>query len=179
MRLAAQRALVHPQLRLLHQPGIRRDAIPFSEEHHISRNELLGEDFLLLSIPQHPHVMRDQLLESLGRLFRAVFLPEAERAVDEVDEPDGNRQLRHPRHERHDPSPPQQERHEMGEVAQQPHIERRAFDLTDGIGPPLLQALRHFRRGQSLRSALQRRIDFRNRQRRHTGFDIHSRNCIR
>ena len=117
MCFAREGGLIDPQGRLLHQPPVGRDVVPFGQQHHIPRNEFLGEETLLLAVPHDAHVRRQQAPERRGGLLGLVFLPEAKRAVDQIHQPDGHPELRHLGQEAEQAPGPQQQRHEMRKVA--------------------------------------------------------------
>ena len=137
---------------------------PSVQQHDVARNQLLGQDALFLTIAQHARVVRDQLLQRLGRLLGAELLPEAERAVDHIDHPDGHAELGHLGHEGCDAAHPQHDRHEVGEVGQQLGEQRLALDLGDHVRAVALQPLGHLGCRQPIRARVQCAIHLRNWQ---------------
>ena len=60
--------------------------LTFGQQHDIARDKVLREELLLLSLPHHAGIRRQQALERRRGLLRLVFLPEAKGTIDQVDQ---------------------------------------------------------------------------------------------
>src|SRR6266508_5137868 len=74
MPFTAKRRLVDTQLGLAHQPAIGGDMVAFGQEHHITRNQFLGQDALFAAIAPHARVVRQQPPQRRNRLLSSVIL---------------------------------------------------------------------------------------------------------
>src|SRR5882724_1128170 len=58
--------------------------LTFCQQPDVSRDEFLREETLLLAVTHHARIGRQQAPERRGSLLSLVFLPEAQRTVDQV-----------------------------------------------------------------------------------------------
>lgn len=165
VRFPAKGGLVDTQFRLLYQAPVGADGVPLGQQHEVARRQRVGRNAALDAVPQHVGINGQQLAQRLGRLFRLVFLPEVEEAVDEDHQPDGDAQLRHAGHKGQRPGGPAQDRHQVRKIGGELDPERRAPGLLDAVGSCLLQAVGRFSLRQPGRARGQRRKDLRRRQR--------------
>ena len=164
VRFAREGGLVTPQVIVVDQSGVRRDAVPLGQYDDISRNQLLGQDALLYAIPDHGGIGRQQFAQRRRRLLGPELLRKTEHAVDDVDHEDRDAELGHLGDEPDDAADPQEDRHQMREVRQELPDERPAFHLLDRVAAIAFQALFRLGRCQSLNASLQKTADLGDRQ---------------
>ena len=128
-----ERRLVHLKIAAFQQARVRGDLVAFREEHDIARHEVFRKDAVLHAVANHARIARQHVAQRFRGLARAVLLPEAEDAVDDVDEPDGDRQLHHVRKERDDAANPQKDCHQADEVCQKDENDRFSFLFGDDV----------------------------------------------
>ena len=157
--LAREGRLVDLQVRGPDDARVGRDLVALGEEHHVTRDEVLGENLLLVAVADHIHVGREHLLQGLGRLARAVLLPEAEAAVDDVHEPDGDAELGHAGEERDEAGRPEEDCHEMREVREEGDDRRLLLDGLDEVLALFDLALLRFACGEASGSRAKCRED--------------------
>jgi hypothetical protein len=119
MRLARERALIDPQSRRREELAIGRDLIALADLDDVAGHQVDGGLAQFPAGSKHSDHRREHLLERLDGALGAIFLQEAEDAVDEDDSEDRPAQLGHPGQYGEDAGHPEQDGEEAPELLEE------------------------------------------------------------
>ena len=103
------------------EPAIKRasarQTVTLGEQHHVPRNECRRRNLLLVVVPAHPRVRREQLLERLGGALGLELLRVGQRGVEQDHGHDRERQRPIAADQGQPRRHPQKQRERVGELA--------------------------------------------------------------
>ena len=126
MRLAGERALIDPQSRRREELAVGRDLIALADLDDVAGHQLDGGLAQFPAGSKDGDHRREHLLERLDGALGAIFLQEAEDAVDEDDSEDRPAELGHPGQHGEDAGHPEQDGEEAPELLEEAQEERAA-----------------------------------------------------
>jgi len=133
VRLAGERALVDPQSRRREELAVGRHPVTLADLDDVAGHELAGGEAQFPTRAERGDRRGEHLLERFDGPFGAVFLQEAEDAVDDDHGEDRPAQLGHPGQHGEDPGHPEEDGEEAPELLEETHEERPAPDALEPV----------------------------------------------